>query len=98
MLAWENSGFSVDASVRITLLDRDVPSSSTGWPISSRRHGAGHRQRSSCRPQRNPKSQIRNPKQIQNPKSKCPKPRRIDVIVAFVASLGYSNFGICFGS
>ena len=27
MLAWENSGFSVDASVRITLLDRDVPSS-----------------------------------------------------------------------
>jgi hypothetical protein len=26
MLAWENSGFSVDASVRISLLDRDVPS------------------------------------------------------------------------
>ena len=26
ILAWENSGFSVDASVRITLLDRDVPS------------------------------------------------------------------------
>jgi hypothetical protein len=26
MLAWENSGFSVDASVRIALLDRDVPS------------------------------------------------------------------------
>jgi hypothetical protein len=26
MLAWENSSFSVDASVRITLLDRDVPS------------------------------------------------------------------------
>jgi hypothetical protein len=26
MLAWEHSGFSVDASVRITLLDRDVPS------------------------------------------------------------------------
>ncbi|MBM4012416.1 MAG: hypothetical protein FJ286_13720, partial [Planctomycetes bacterium] len=26
MLAWENSGFSVDASVRITLVDRDVPS------------------------------------------------------------------------
>jgi hypothetical protein len=26
MLAWENSGFSVDASVRITLIDRDVPS------------------------------------------------------------------------
>jgi hypothetical protein len=26
MLAWQNSGFSVDASVRITLLDRDVPS------------------------------------------------------------------------
>jgi hypothetical protein len=26
MIAWENSGFSVDASVRITLLDRDVPS------------------------------------------------------------------------
>jgi hypothetical protein len=26
MLAWENSGFSVDASVRITLLDCDVPS------------------------------------------------------------------------
>ena len=25
MLAWDNSGFSVDASVRITLLDRDVP-------------------------------------------------------------------------
>jgi hypothetical protein len=25
-LAWENSGFSIDASVRITLLDRDVPS------------------------------------------------------------------------
>jgi hypothetical protein len=26
MLAWENSGFSVDSSVRITLIDRDVPS------------------------------------------------------------------------
>ena len=26
MLAWVNSGFSVDASVRITLIDRDVPS------------------------------------------------------------------------
>ena len=26
MLAWQNSGFSVDASVRITLVDRDVPS------------------------------------------------------------------------
>ena len=26
MLAWKNSGFSVDASVRITLIDRDVPS------------------------------------------------------------------------
>ncbi|MDA1040151.1 MAG: transposase [Planctomycetota bacterium] len=26
MLAWENSGFSIDASVRITLIDRDVPS------------------------------------------------------------------------
>jgi hypothetical protein len=26
MLAGESSGFSVDASVRITLLDRDVPS------------------------------------------------------------------------
>jgi hypothetical protein len=25
MLAWENSGVSIDASVRITLLDRDVP-------------------------------------------------------------------------
>jgi len=25
-VAWENSGFSVDASIRITLLDRDVPS------------------------------------------------------------------------
>ncbi len=26
MIAWENSGFSVDASVRITLVDRNVPS------------------------------------------------------------------------
>jgi hypothetical protein len=26
MLAWENSGFSIDASVRVGLLDRDVPS------------------------------------------------------------------------
>ena len=26
MLAWLNSGFSIDASVRITLIDRDVPS------------------------------------------------------------------------
>ena len=26
MLAWEHSGFSIDASVRITLIDRDVPS------------------------------------------------------------------------
>jgi len=26
MLAWENSGFSIDASVRITLIDHDVPS------------------------------------------------------------------------
>jgi hypothetical protein len=26
MLAWENSGFSVDESVRITLIDHDVPS------------------------------------------------------------------------
>ena len=25
MLAWENSGFSIDASVCIGLLDRDVP-------------------------------------------------------------------------
>ena len=25
MLAWENSGFSIDASVRITLIGRDVP-------------------------------------------------------------------------
>jgi hypothetical protein len=46
MPARENSGFSVDASVRITLIDRDVPSyfrslehltSWTGWPISCRR-------------------------------------------------------------
>jgi hypothetical protein len=26
MLAWQNSGFSIDASVRIALVDRDVPS------------------------------------------------------------------------
>ena len=26
MLAWENSGFSIDASVRIAMIDRDVPS------------------------------------------------------------------------
>ncbi|MBM4013122.1 MAG: hypothetical protein FJ286_17470, partial [Planctomycetes bacterium] len=26
MIAWENSGFSIDASVRIALIDRDVPS------------------------------------------------------------------------
>ena len=26
MLAWENSGFSIDASVRISLIDRDLPS------------------------------------------------------------------------
>ena len=26
MLAWQNTGFSVDASVRITLVDRDAPS------------------------------------------------------------------------
>jgi hypothetical protein len=26
MLVWEHSGFSIDASVRITFLDRDVPS------------------------------------------------------------------------
>ena len=26
MLTWENSGFSIDASVRIALIDRDVPS------------------------------------------------------------------------
>jgi hypothetical protein len=26
MLAWENSGFSIDASVRISLIDRDMPS------------------------------------------------------------------------
>jgi hypothetical protein len=26
MLAWENSGFSIDASVRVAMLDRDVPS------------------------------------------------------------------------
>jgi hypothetical protein len=26
MLKWENSGFSIDASVRITVIDRDVPS------------------------------------------------------------------------
>ena len=26
MLGWENSGFSIDASVRIALVDRDVPS------------------------------------------------------------------------
>ena len=44
MLAWETSGFSIDASVRITLIDRDVPSYFqslehllTGSPISCRR-------------------------------------------------------------
>jgi hypothetical protein len=26
MLKWENSGFSIDASVRITIINRDVPS------------------------------------------------------------------------
>jgi hypothetical protein len=26
MLGWEHSGFSIDASVRIALIDRDVPS------------------------------------------------------------------------
>jgi hypothetical protein len=26
MIAWENSGFSIDASVRIAFIDRDVPS------------------------------------------------------------------------
>jgi len=26
MIAWENSGFSINASVRIALIDRDVPS------------------------------------------------------------------------
>jgi hypothetical protein len=26
MFAWENSGFSLDASVRIAMIDRDVPS------------------------------------------------------------------------
>jgi hypothetical protein len=26
MLGWANSGFSIDASVRIALIDRDVPS------------------------------------------------------------------------
>jgi hypothetical protein len=26
MLAWENSGFTINASVRIPLVDRDVPS------------------------------------------------------------------------
>ena len=34
MLAWENSGFSVDASVLITLIDRDVPSCFRAWNIS----------------------------------------------------------------
>ncbi len=34
MVARENSGFSVDASVRITLINRDVPSyfQSLEWP------------------------------------------------------------------
>jgi hypothetical protein len=41
MLAWENSGFSVDASVRITLIDRDVPEP----PAAKSRHGAGDWQR-----------------------------------------------------
>jgi hypothetical protein len=37
MLAWENSGFSVDASVRITLIDRDVSSY-----LQSLEHLLGH--------------------------------------------------------
>ena len=31
MLIWEHSGFSVDASVRISLADRDVPGTSRAW-------------------------------------------------------------------
>jgi hypothetical protein len=34
MLAWETSGFSVDASVLITLIDRDVPSYFRAWNSS----------------------------------------------------------------
>jgi hypothetical protein len=41
MLAWENSGFSIDASVRITLLDRDVPSVWRRHPSDLVHHGAG---------------------------------------------------------
>jgi len=33
MLAWQNSGFSVDASVRIALVDRDIPSYYGEHPI-----------------------------------------------------------------
>jgi len=36
MLRWENSGFSVDASVRITLIDRDVPRRSLSGMSASR--------------------------------------------------------------
>ena len=38
MLAWENSGFSIDASVRISLIDRDVPSY---FPSLEHPHGGG---------------------------------------------------------
>jgi hypothetical protein len=34
MLARENSGFSVDASVRVTLIDRDVPAIFRVWSTS----------------------------------------------------------------
>ena len=39
MLAWENSGFSVDASVGITLIDRDVPSYFQSLEHRHRYHG-----------------------------------------------------------
>jgi hypothetical protein len=39
MLAWGNSGYSVDAGVRITLIDRDVPSCFRSL-VHLLRHGA----------------------------------------------------------
>ncbi len=53
--------------------------------------------RDAARLQPNPKSQIRNPKQVQKWKSQCPKPRETEGCVVFVSSLLAFEFWVCFG-
>jgi hypothetical protein len=55
MLAWESSGFSIDASVRIAIIDRDVPSDFQSLEHLLR-SCAGHAPDGCCDPREKPRS------------------------------------------